>query len=331
MSVVDDVEQASGRVSADRARVTLSGLFGWAIDRGYLDTNPTMNVRARAQGGARERVLSEAELVEVWKACEDAGEFGAIVRLLMLTGQRRAEIGDLAWSEIDLDKRQIELPERRTKNGRPHIVPLSDEALAILQDVPRGEGRDLVFGRGAGGFGGWSRPRRIWTLRIAKAQGAGRPQGARQTDAGLDAARSAPLIRHARQRAGNCAAARGGSDREPHQRRQGWRCRRLQSRQLPHREAAGARVVGGTCDGTGGGAGGQDRASEAPTAGQRWFVRRRPLSARLRNVRVTRQACLSECILIVVHPLRALLPARQPPPARYQSERNCAALGWASS
>jgi integrase len=170
VGIVDDVEQASGRVSADRARVTLSGLFGWAIDRGYLDTNPTMNVRARAQGSARERVLSEAELLEVWKACEASGEFGAIVRLLTLTGQRRAEIGDLAWSEIDLDKRQIELPERRTKNGRPHVVPLSDEAVAILESVPHGVGRDLVFGRGAGGFGGWSKSKAELDAAIAGAR-----------------------------------------------------------------------------------------------------------------------------------------------------------------
>src|SRR5262245_126245 len=56
VTVVDDVERASGKVSADRARVALSGLCGWAIDRGYLEANPTMNVRGRATGSARERV-----------------------------------------------------------------------------------------------------------------------------------------------------------------------------------------------------------------------------------------------------------------------------------
>jgi integrase len=66
--------------------------------------------------------------VEVWKRCDDADEFGSIVRLLILLGQRRSEIGDLAWPEVDLAKRQIELPEHRTKNHRPHIVPLSAPA-----------------------------------------------------------------------------------------------------------------------------------------------------------------------------------------------------------
>ena len=170
MGVVDNLEISSGKVAADRARIALSGLFGWAIDRGYLDNNPTLNVRSRAQNGARSRVLSEAELVEIWRACDDAGDFGSIVRLLILTGQRRGEIGDLAWSEVDLDKRQINLPEHRTKNGCPHIIPLSAEALEILKGFVCEEDRDLVFGRGVGGFGGWSKSKAELNSRIAKAR-----------------------------------------------------------------------------------------------------------------------------------------------------------------
>jgi integrase len=98
--------------------------------------------------------LTEAELVEVWWVCEGLGEFGSIVRLIILTGQRRAEIGDLAWSEIDLDKRMVELPPRRVKNNRPHLIPLSKQAYAIIETMRRGQGRDLVFGLGAGGFSG---------------------------------------------------------------------------------------------------------------------------------------------------------------------------------
>ena len=118
VAVIDDAEMQSGKVAADRARMALSGLFGWAIDRGYLDANPTLHVRARAQSRARERVLSEAELAAVWNACDGDDDFSRIVRLLILTGQRRAEIGDLAWPEVNLEKQQIELPEARTKNGR---------------------------------------------------------------------------------------------------------------------------------------------------------------------------------------------------------------------
>lgn len=167
VSIVDDLERTSGKVAADRARTALSGLYGWAIDRGHLDVNPTLNVRARAQGGGRDRVLSEGELTEIWKACLD-DDHGRIVRLLILTGQRRAEIGDLAQSEIDRDKRQIELSERRTKNGRAHIIPLSDEALAILP--AQAQSRELIFGIGAGGFGGFSKAKAELDARIATAR-----------------------------------------------------------------------------------------------------------------------------------------------------------------
>lgn len=169
VGVVDELERTSGKVAADRARTSLSALFGWAIDRGYLDSNPTLNVRSRAQNGARERVLTEAELVEVWKACFD-DDHGRIVKLLILTGQRRTEIGDLAWPEVDLEKRQIDLPERRTKNGRPHIVPLSTAALGIVKSLSRSLDRELVFGRGAGGFSGWSKSKAELDARIAKAR-----------------------------------------------------------------------------------------------------------------------------------------------------------------
>jgi integrase len=169
VGVVDDLATSSGKVSADRARAALSTLFGWAIEHKGLNANPTMNVRARAQNKTRKRVLSEAELAEVWQACLD-DDYGWIVRLLILTGQRRAEMGDVAWSEIDLEKRQIDLPGRRTKNGLPHVVPLSREALAILGAVPRSKERDLVFGRGAGGFSGWSKAKEDIDGRIAAAR-----------------------------------------------------------------------------------------------------------------------------------------------------------------
>ena len=92
------------------------------------------------------------------------------MRLLILTGQRRAEIGDLAWLEIDFEKRQAELPEHRTKNGRPHVVPLGPQALAILKSTTQDNGRELVFGIGAGGFSGWSKAKEELDARIVAAR-----------------------------------------------------------------------------------------------------------------------------------------------------------------
>jgi integrase len=169
ISRLDDVASGQGEVAADRARVALSGLFGWAIERGHCDSNPTLNISPRAPGRARNRVLTEKELVEVWQVTGD-GEYGTIVKLLMLTGQRRLEIGDLGWSEIDLEKGQIELPAERTKAARPHIIPLSEAALAIIRSIKRRKGRDLVFGQRAGGFSGWSKAKVELDGRIATAR-----------------------------------------------------------------------------------------------------------------------------------------------------------------
>ena len=169
IGVIDGIVFRQGETAADRARVALGGFYGWAIERGYCETNPTLNISPRAQTGARERVLTEPELVEIWRASQD-DDYGRIVKLLILTGQRRAEIGDLAWSEIDRTKRQIELPASRTKNGRPHLVPLSGEALEVLDAIEVEEERDLVFGRGAGGFSGWSKAKSELDGRIAEAR-----------------------------------------------------------------------------------------------------------------------------------------------------------------
>ena len=144
---------------ADHARTQLSALFTWAIKEGLapLDVNPVAMTNRPAEPSERDRVLSDGELREIWNACRD-DDFGRIVRLLMLTGQRRQEIAALRWSEIDLDEALITLPAERTKNKRSHIVPLSDPALALLP--PTREGRDLVFGEGEGAFPGFSKAKR---------------------------------------------------------------------------------------------------------------------------------------------------------------------------
>ena len=101
-------------------------------------------------------MLKDNELAAIWNALP-ASDYGAIVKLLMLTGQRRDEIGALRWSEIDLSgEGVIHLPKERTKNRRPHMVPLSPAARAILATLREQAGdREFVFGRGEG-FSGWS-------------------------------------------------------------------------------------------------------------------------------------------------------------------------------
>jgi integrase len=149
-----EIEEASGPVARNRVRSSLSALFNWAITEGLIETNPVTGTAKAEEGGSLERVLSLAELAEVWAALGEEDQFGDIVKLLMLTGQRREEIGALRWNEVDFARGLIVLPPSRTKNKRLHEIPLSTVAREILQRQPRNV--PFVFGRGSGGFSAWS-------------------------------------------------------------------------------------------------------------------------------------------------------------------------------
>lgn len=157
--LLDGVERASGKRTADVTRIALSGYFTWLLDKGTLAVNPTNNMRSRSRGRGRERFLSENEIRAVWSASPPVNDYGRVLRLLLLTGCRAAEIGSMTWNEIDLEQRTLNLPAHRVKNRRPHIVPLSD--LAIAQLPPRRDGHPHVFGfRRGHGFDGWSKAKR---------------------------------------------------------------------------------------------------------------------------------------------------------------------------
>jgi integrase len=141
-------------VAGNRARATLRALCVWAIRRGLVERNPVDGTGKSAER-SRERELSMEELRAIWTAAGD-GDHGAIVKLLMLTGQRRGEVAGMLWSELDLDGALWSLPGSRTKNARPHVVPLSVQAVELLRGVERRPGRDHVFGEGEG-YSGWSR------------------------------------------------------------------------------------------------------------------------------------------------------------------------------
>jgi integrase len=155
-----------GKVSANRVRSALSAFFSWTIKSGLLDSHNPVSGTAKHKETRRERVLTDAELRAVWLATLE-NDFGAIVRLLVLTGQRRTEIAGLRWSEVDLDAGVIRLPAERTKNGRAHVVPLSIAAADILAARQQTPGRDEVFGRAAGGFAGFGYEKKRLDERLA--------------------------------------------------------------------------------------------------------------------------------------------------------------------
>jgi integrase len=165
--LLDNVAKKAGDVTSNRLRSSLEAFVGWAIRQGVrLPEGNIVSYTGKRKETSRDRVLSDGDLKAIWTACDDGTDYGACVRLLMLTGQRKAEIGALRWEE--LHDGRIELPGARTKNKRPHIVPLSAPAAAILAPF-RMAGRVHVFGRNdTAGFRGWAASKRRLDRRLSK-------------------------------------------------------------------------------------------------------------------------------------------------------------------
>jgi integrase len=125
-------------IAANRVHSIVRKLFNWCLEQEIIAVSPCLGLRPPAPETSRDRVLSDHELGLVWQAAQRLGvPFGSIVQLLILTGQRRGEVAQMQWAELDIDKRLWTLPRERTKNDRRHEVPLSPQAIAVLKGLPR--------------------------------------------------------------------------------------------------------------------------------------------------------------------------------------------------
>jgi len=150
MHALDEVVDRGSPIAARRLHAHLHRFFKWCVEQGYIEISPMMHLTKPGVETKRDRVLSDEELKALWSETEKLGwPFGTALQLLILTGARRQEIAGLQRSELKGDI--IELSVARTKNGKPHIIPLSPPALAILSKVPRVQGSEFIFttnGRG---------------------------------------------------------------------------------------------------------------------------------------------------------------------------------------
>jgi integrase len=136
-------------IMANRVKTALSRFFRWCADRDVIAASPCVGVAAPTRETPRDRVLSDGEIRRLWLACEAIGGPAAVcIKLLILTGQRRGEIAGLRWDEVDGDV--LTLPAARMKGRAPHIVPLSTQAVALIESMPRSGAE--VFGRLIGNF-----------------------------------------------------------------------------------------------------------------------------------------------------------------------------------
>jgi integrase len=171
--LLEEIVQTRGRTAAARARARLSALCAWAISRDMLEANVVIGTEnPAAEIATRDRVLEDAELADVLRASGD-DTFGRIIWLLALTGCRAGEIAGLRWEEVDLGNGVLTIPGWRVKNARTLILPVPEQALAILRAIPRREGCKFVFPSSRGtAFSSWSTSKASLDTRIARDRGA---------------------------------------------------------------------------------------------------------------------------------------------------------------
>lgn len=118
----------------------LRRLFRWAVNRGDIERSPMDGMETPPPVRPRDRWLSDEELGRVWRQTFRTHRcFGPIVRLLILTGQRREEVSSVTWSELNRDELMWTLPGSRTKNGEPNMIPLNALAVSVLDAVAQAE------------------------------------------------------------------------------------------------------------------------------------------------------------------------------------------------
>ena len=149
--VIDPIVSRDAPVEAARVYEDVLALTRWALARGELDRDPTLGLRRPPAKPPRDRVLSDAEIRVLWtglphvlarsRSCQ------RIIKLALLTAQRVGEICGMRVDELDLVRGTWSIPGARTKNKRGHSVPLSQPAIAVVEEAlaEAGEGAQLVF------------------------------------------------------------------------------------------------------------------------------------------------------------------------------------------
>jgi integrase len=142
--LIEEKEDQGRPVAARTAYESLSPFFKWCLGRDLILSNPLATLPPPRIPESRDRVLREEELRRIWKATYEMSLWGPMYRLLMLTAQRREEVAQISYQEIERDTWVI--PKNRTKNKKEHIVPLSQQALEIINSRP------IFIGKGVSGY-----------------------------------------------------------------------------------------------------------------------------------------------------------------------------------
>lgn len=136
--VRDLLERLEGAVLPNRVLSLVKTIFRFALSRDWIDVSPAEGIRKPQVEQERDRVLTMADMAQIWNAAELLGyPFGPYIRLLALTAQRRTEVAGMRWADLDLSTATWTIPAADTKGERRHHVPLSAVAVEILAALPR--------------------------------------------------------------------------------------------------------------------------------------------------------------------------------------------------
>lgn len=150
-AIVKAAKDRGAPYQAHNLLTTARRLFSWAIDQQVygLESSPCERLKPKAIIGRkvfRTRILADDELRGFWRATQRLGyPYAPLFRTLALTGQRKSEVAEARWSEIDLARKLWTIPAERMKADAAHVVPLSDDVVAILESLPRFKKGDHVF------------------------------------------------------------------------------------------------------------------------------------------------------------------------------------------
>jgi integrase len=158
-ALLDVVEDANCSRQADACLTIIRSIANWYATRSDTYTPPVAKGMRRDNADPRERTLDDEELRAVWRQAEANGTFGALVRILLLTAQRRGPVLRMRWDDISADG-VWEIPAEAREKGNAGALQLPEEAVSIINAQPRIEGNPFVFaGKTDGPLNGMSRPK----------------------------------------------------------------------------------------------------------------------------------------------------------------------------
>lgn len=138
LQILDSIVARGSPQSANAAFAAIRRAFGWAVERGILQTSPCERLQMPSPVTERDRVLTPLEIAKIWRAADEMGfPYGRLIQMLMLTGQRRSEVALMEWNEVDWHTSNWKIPSSKTKNKTEHIVPLTSST-ALQKKIESG-------------------------------------------------------------------------------------------------------------------------------------------------------------------------------------------------